>query len=416
MHLLTDIEVLCGIRTSSSPIRGRELAKLSCIEDAYLFVEGKQIAAYGKMRELPARYSAVPRQSLRGCYVLPAFCDSHTHLVFASTREAEFVQRIQGKSYTEIAAAGGGILHSAARLAEMSEERLFVESWQRLERALSLGTGALEIKTGYGLVPQEERKMLRVIHRLREKAPIPLRVTYLALHALPNEYHNRRSDYLRLICEEMLPWVAQTRAADYVDVFCEKAFFRKEECREVLKKAHALGLRTKLHAEQLSASGGIELALDLQARSVDHLEALQTEDLATLSASDTFATLLPSSAFFLGEQYPPARALIDTDAKVSLASDYNPGSSPSQNLHFVWSLACIAMKMLPEEALQALTFNGAAAMDLQDIVGSIAEGKRANLLISEPTPSLAYLPYSFAQLWLRGVMIAGSWHKEPKPQ
>ena len=416
MYLLTDIGRLCGVRSDSTPIRGRSLAHLVCIEDAYLIVEGKQIAAYGKMSELPVGLSSVVRYSLGGRYVLPSFCDSHTHLVFAASREKEFVERLKGKSYTEIAEAGGGILNSAARLEEISEDLLFVESWKRLQKAISSGTGALEIKTGYGLLPEMERKMLRVIARLREKSPIPVQITYLALHALPIEYRNRRSDYLRLVCEEMLPWVAKTQAADYVDVFCEKAFFSTEECKEVLQKAKALGLRRKLHAEQLSASGGIQLALSVEAQSVDHLESLQEEDVLSLAKSNTFATLLPSSAFFLGEGYSPARSLISADAQVALASDYNPGSSPSQNLHFVWSLACIAMKMLPEEALQALTFNGAAAMNLQKTVGSIAKGKRANLLITEPVPSLAYLPYSFAQNWLEGIMVAGNWHQEPNLQ
>ena len=416
MFLFTHIGRLCGVGEACAPLRGKQLAELKSITNAYLLVEGDQIADYGPMDQLPRELSRVPRASryeLGGRHVLAAFCDSHTHTVFGDYREEEFVSRIKGQSYLEIAAAGGGILSSSRSIEAHSEDELFLRSWARLQEAISMGTAAIEIKTGYGLELELERKMLRVIHRIREKAPIPVRVTYLALHALPLSYRSRRSEYLRMVCEEMIPWVASQQAVDYVDVFCEKAFFSVEECRSVLEAAHRKGLRGKVHAEQLSNSGGVALGLAVGARSVDHLERIRDEDIVTLSASDTIATLLPGAAFFLGDPYPPARALIDSGALVALASDFNPGSSPSSNLHMVWSLACVSMRMLAEEAFYALTINGAAAMDVHRELGSISRGKLASLLITRPISSLSYIPYAFGHPWLDGVMIAGAWHREP---
>ena len=418
LTLFTEIDTLVGVSEGRDALRGAALADPQSIQAAYLVVEEGVIAEIGQMSALPSSLSRIPRAhrvKLSGRYVLPSFCDSHTHLVFGDSREAEFEARIRGASYLEIAAAGGGILSSARSIAHTSEEELFSKSWHRLSELIDMGTGALEVKTGYGLELEAERKMLRIIHKLRTEAPIPLRVTYLALHALPLSYRDDRSGYIRKVVDEMIPWVAAQKMADYVDVFCEDAFFSAEECRTVLEAALRYGLKVKLHAEQLSVSGGLRLGVELGARSVDHLEQIAPRDVSVLASSQTIATLLPISALFLGNTYPPARALIDAGAAVALASDFNPGSAPSANMHLLWSLACVAMRMSPVEALHALTINGAVAMDLQHEVGSIGIGKRANLLITRPIPALSYLPYAMGHLWLEGIMVGGEWRKQPHP-
>ena len=416
MLLLTDIGALCVLQEGSTPLRGKELAKLRCLKQAYLLVEGNQIAAFGSMDALPAVLQKIPatkRFSLEGRWVLPAFCDSHTHLVYAQARDEEYVLKLKGSSYAEIAAKGGGILQSAKKIASCSEDELFRRSWIRLTEAMALGTGAIELKSGYGLVPEEEKKLLRVMLRLKEKAPIPVRLTYLALHALPENYHGQADRYVEEVAKEMIPWVADHQAADYVDVFCEQGFFDAKACKQVLQAATQHGLAIKMHTEQLSACGGVEVGIGLGARSLDHLERLRPKDIPLFSTSNCIATLLPTVSFFLRDPYAPARALIDANAILALASDYNPGSSPGVNLQFVWALACTAMRMTPEEALHALTFNGAAAMDLQHDVGSIAVGKRANLLVTRKIPRLSMLPYYFSSAMFSQIMVAGAWLEPP---
>ena len=341
--------------------------------------------------------------------VMPCWCDSHTHLLYPKSREQEYVMRLAGRTYAEIHAKGGGILRSAEDLEKMSEEALFLKSYGRLEELMRMGTGAVEVKTGYGLLPEGERKQLRVARRLQKKSPIPLRITYLAAHALPKPYLGHPQRYITEVVEkEMFPYVLEQGYVDYVDVFCERGFFARSFCERVLKKARSMDLGRKVHAEQLSHSGGALLGVEMGARSVDHLEHVDANDMDALGKSDTVATLLPAAAFFLNIAQSPARALVQSGAAIALASDYNPGSSPSANMHFVVALACLKMGLLPEQALWAATFNGAVAMDCQDKVGSIAKGKWANLILTHPISSLSYIPYAFAHNLLKRVMIGGT--------
>lgn len=330
-----------------------------------------------------------------GRMILPTWADSHTHLVFAATREGEFVDKIKGLTYAEIAAKGGGILNSAQKLQAMTEDELFRLAWARLEEVKHLGTGAIEIKSGYGLTVEAELKMLRVIRQLRNKSSIPIKATFLGAHSFPPEYRDDHEGYIRLIIDEMLPRVAGEGLADYIDVFCEKGFFSPEQTERICMAGMALGLKPKIHANQLHLSGGVQTGVKLGAVSVDHLETMDEAAISALAGSTTIGTLLPSAAFFLRMPYQPARALIDSGCAVALATDYNPGSSPSGNMNLVVSMACIAMKMLPEEAINAATINGAFAMELQDQLGSIAIGKKAILNIADFGAGLAYLPYSF---------------------
>jgi len=405
--LITNIKQLCGIRKSDQPLRGRELAVLNYITDAYLLVEGDSIADFGPMNEL--KHSATATIDAAGGYLLPAWCDSHTHLVFPASRESEFVQKLQGASYADIAAAGGGILNSARKLSETSEDQLFQQAWQRLQEVSKLGTGAIEIKSGYGLSTEAELKMLRVIKKLRERSNLIIKSTFLGAHTYPVAYRDNHAAYIQLIIDEMLPVIAQEKLADYIDVFCETGFFSPEEMEVIVNAGMQYGLKPKLHVNQLHSIGGIEKAVQLNAVSVDHLEVMTTNDVQVLAASNTIATLLPTAAFFLRMDLQPARQLIDAGCIVALASDYNPGSSPSGNMNFVASLSCIQMKMLPEEVINACTINGACAMEVQGEAGSIAIGKKANLLITKPIPSLAYLPYAFGNNHIHKVMVQGEW-------
>jgi imidazolonepropionase len=327
--------------------------------------------------------------------ILPAWADSHTHLVFAATREGEFVDKIKGLSYAEIAAKGGGILNSARKLQATSEDELFRLAWTRLQEVQHLGTGAIEIKSGYGLTVEAELKMLRVIRQLKSKSSIPIKATFLGAHSFPPEYRDDHEGYINLVIDEMLPRLAAEGLADYIDVFCEQGFFSPEETERICRAGMALGLKPKIHANQLHLSGGVQVGVKLGAISVDHLETTDEATIQTLAASNTIGTMLPSAAFFLRMPYQPARALIDQNCAVALATDYNPGSSPSGNMNLVVSMACIGMKMLPEEAINAATINGAFAMELQDKVGSITIGKKAILNIADFGAGLAYLPYSF---------------------
>lgn len=407
--LLYNIKSLLNTREKWPLLRGAELAELPSIENSYLIAEGDRIAAFGSMKDLPYKLTDFPQKhDLSGRLVLPSWCDSHTHLVFAGSREDEFVDKLKGLSYAEIATKGGGILASAKRLNETSEDKLFHQSLQRLKEVMALGTGAIEIKSGYGLTVEGELKMLRVIKRLKKETKIPLKATFLAAHAFPAAYRDNREGYIKSIIEEMLPIVGGEGLADYIDVFCEKGFFTPEETERLCLAGKKYGLRPKLHVNQLNSIGGIETGLKMDAVSLDHLETLNESEIAQLSkTANTVCTLLPTAAFFLRMHYQPARVLIESGCSVALASDYNPGSSPSGNMNFVVALSCIQMKMLPAEAVNAATINGAHAMELADEAGSVSVGKLANLIITKPISSLAFLPYSFGNNLIEKVMFRG---------
>ena len=406
--LFRNIGQLINVREQEELLRGKALAHLPVIKDAWLLVEGGKIADYGLMSVIPQNLSTLKNAvDLSGRMMLPAWCDSHTHIVFATSREEEFVDKIKGLTYTEIAAKGGGILNSAAKLRDASENELFNSAWKRLEQISKMGTGAVEIKSGYGLSTEAEMKMLRVIQKLKEKSPLQIKATFLGAHTYPLQYKNDHQGYIKIIIEEMLPQIAREKLADYVDVFCEKDFFSPEETIQICQAAGAYGLKPKLHANQLNCSGGVEAGVALNALSVDHLESMDENAIRSLSNASTIGTLLPTAAFFLRMQYPPARKLIEAGAALALASDYNPGSSPSGNMNLVVAMSCIQMKLLPEEAINAATINGAYAIELQNEVGSIQRGKRANLIVTTPVHSIAYLPYSFGENWVDRVMING---------
>jgi len=410
-RLIFNIRQLVGVRAETALLRGADLAQLPVIDNSWIHIEGDQIAAFGPMRALPpdlALLTGTPDGvDATGCFVLPAWCDSHTHLVFAGSRESEFVDKIKGLSYAEINAKGGGILNSARRLADTSEDRLFTTAWQRLEELSRLGTGAIEIKSGYGLTVEGELKMLRVIKRLKERSSLSIKATFLGAHAYPEAYRQDHAGYIDLIIREMLPAIAAEGLADYIDVFCEEGFFSVAETETIVRAGLSYGLRPKIHANQLHLSGGVEAGVRLGALSVDHLETMDEAATGVLAASPTIGTLLPTAAFFLRMPFQPARALIDAGCAIALASDFNPGSSPSGNMNLVVAMACTGMRMLPEEAINAATLNGAYAMSLGESLGSIAVGKIANLIVTKPMPSLAYLPYAFGSNLIDRVMIKG---------
>ena len=406
--LFTNIGQLINVREQDELLRGKALGDLPVIKDSWLLVEGDRISAYGFMRTIPQNLSAVESSvDLSGRMILPAWCDSHTHLVFAASREEEFVDKIKGLTYAEIAAKGGGILNSAAKVRDAGEDELFNAAWKRLAQISKMGTGAVEIKSGYGLSTEAELKMLRVIKKLKEKSPLLIKSTFLGAHTYPQQYKSDHQGYIKIIIEEMLPQIASEKLADYVDVFCEKDFFSPEETIRICRAAQAHGLKAKLHANQLHCSGGVEAGVAVNALSVDHLESMDDNAIRSLSNASTIGTLLPLAAFFLRMQYPPARKLIEAGAALAIASDYNPGSSPCGNMNLVLAMSCIQMKLLPEEAINAATINGAYAIELQNEVGSKQKGKKANLIITTPVPSVAYLPYSFGENWIDRVMING---------
>ena len=407
--LVKHIKQLVNVREENILLRGAALADLPVIEDAFLLIEDGIIADYGHMYELELKVPQLPKHIIDadGQFILPTWCDSHTHLVFAKTREEEFIDKLKGMSYTDIAAKGGGILNSVRVLNETQEDDLFISAWERLQQIIKLGTGAVEIKSGYGLTVGGELKMLRVIKKLKEKSSIPIKATFLAAHTYPVLYKDNHQAYIDCIINEMLPVIAAEKLADYIDCFCETGFFSPEEMEIICKAGMSYGLKPKLHVNQLNSIGGIETAIKLNALSVDHLETMTDADVTALSTSNTIGTLLPTAAFFLRMQYQPARQLIDSGCAIALASDYNPGSSPSGNMNFVVALSCIQMKMLPEEAINAATINAAYAMELQNELGSITIGKKANLIFTKPIPSLAYLPYSFGNNLIDKVMING---------
>jgi imidazolonepropionase len=403
-QIFTNISLLAGMDNSSGFIRGKNLSNLPVIENGYLIVEDDVIAETGKMENFRFKKNDVPPHTI----ILPAWCDSHTHLVFAGSREEEFVDKMKGLSYAEIAAKGGGILNSAKEINHTSEDELFNQAYKRLTEVSKLGTGAIEIKSGYGLTLEGELKMLRVIKKLKEKSSLKIKSTFLGAHTFPLEYKENHQGYIDCILNEMLPVIAKEKLADYIDVFCEKGFFSAEEMTLICKAGKNYGLKPKLHVNQLNSIGGIEAGIKLNALSMDHLETLTSEEIGLLGKYDGASTLLPTAAFFLRMPLQPARGLIDAGAAVTLASDYNPGSSPSGNMNFVISLSCIQMRMLPEEAINAATINGACAMEIEKDYGSISVGKKANLIFSKPVPSLSYLPYSFGNNLIDKVMINGS--------
>jgi imidazolonepropionase len=406
--LIKNIKLLAGTRDDNFLLRGKQLAKLPVIEDAFLILQDDLIAAYGKMDDFVYRNSDFSRQiDANGQTILPCWCDSHTHLVFAGTRETEFIDKIKGMSYADIAAKGGGILNSARKLNAASEQELFNQACTRLDEIGKLGTGAVEIKSGYALTVEGELKMLRVIKKLKEKSNLSIKSTFLAAHAYPPEYKDNHKGYIDLIIEEMLPVIAQEKLADFIDVFCETGFFSPEETETICKAGMHYGLKPKIHANQLNLSGGVQTGVKLGAVSVDHLESMDEDAISVLAKSDTIGTLLPTAAFFLRMPFQPARKLIDAGSAIALASDYNPGSSPSGNMNLVVAMSCIQMKLLPEEAINASTINGAYAMELQQEVGSITAGKKANLIFTKPIPSLAYIPYSFGTNLVDKVMLRG---------
>ncbi len=410
MHaIIINIKELVNTREQYSLLRGMELGDLPGIENAFLLIEDDRIAAYGHMYE---RELTVPQMPLividaTDQFVLPCWCDSHTHLVFGKSREEEFVDKINGKTYAEIAANGGGILNSAKVIDQTGEDELFRLALERLEEIAKLGTGAVEIKSGYGLSVESELKMLRVIKRLKAQSPLLIKSTFLGAHTFPLAYRSNHKEYIRLIVEEMLPVIAEEGLADYIDVFCEEGFFSVDEMETICEAGKFYGLIPKLHVNQINSIGGIQSAVAMEARSVDHLEVMTEEDMASLSQAATIGTLLPTAAFFLRVPFQPARKLIDAGCAIALASDYNPGSSPSGNMNLVVAMSCIQMKMLPAEAINAATINGAYAMDLEDECGSITIGKKANLIFTKKIPSLAYMPYAFGSNLVDKVMLNG---------
>ena len=407
--LIINIAQLVGVRAASVLLRGKALAELPMLEHAFLLLEDGLIIDFGQMDELDIKVPHLPVNVLdvAGQYVLPAWCDSHTHLIFAKSREEEFVDKLKGKTYAEIAATGGGILNSARVLQATSEAELYQQALQRLQEVARLGTGAIEIKSGYGLSVAAELKMLRVASRLKRNSDLVIKTSFLGAHTYPAMYKDDHETYINSIVEEMLPVIAAEKLADYIDVFCEQGFFSVAEMERICTAGAQYGLKSKLHVNQLSSMGGVQAAVQLGAVSADHLEVMTAADVESLANSSTIGTLLPTAAFFLRMPYQPARALIDAGAAIALASDFNPGSSPSGNMNFVVALSCIQMKMLPEEAINAATLNGAFAMEAQAEVGSIAIGKRANLIFTKPIPSLSYLPYSFGHNLIDKVMING---------
>jgi imidazolonepropionase len=400
------------IQTETTPrkwVAGKDMSHISTIKDAFIEVEEGIITSFGSMEEWNGieDWNNTDIIDAEGGMVFPTYCDSHTHLVFAASREGEFVDRINGLSYAEIAERGGGILNSADKLQNASEDELFEDALARLNELVQMGTGAIEIKSGYGLTLDAELKMLRVIKRLKENTDVTIKATFLGAHALPKEFKDNKEGYMDLVINEMLPIVVKEGLADYVDIFCEDGYFTVEDTKNLLTAANKLGLQSKTHVNQFNAIGGVKASVDLGALSVDHLEQMAEEDYEALKGSNCMPTILPSCSFFLGIPYGPAVKMMEKGLPVALATDYNPGSTPSGNMNFVASLGCIQLKMTPEEVINATTINTAYAMGVEKELGSICIGKKANLFITKPIPSYAYLPYSFGHNVIKKVMIAG---------
>ena len=405
--LITNIKELLQVRDSAiKKVSGKDMKILPGIKNAFVLIEDDKITDFGPMKNSKG-ISANKIIDASGKLVLPAWCDSHTHIVYAGNREQEFVDRINGLSYEEIANRGGGILNSAEKLQNTTEDDLYEQSIVRIKNVMKMGTGAIEIKSGYGLTVDAELKMLRVIKKIEKNFGIKVRSTFLGAHALPKEFIKNKTGYIDLIIEEMLPRIAKGNLADYIDVFCEKGYFSLEDTERILRAGQKYNLKSKIHVNQFNAFGGVSLAVKYKALSVDHLEELNPEDIEVLKGSDTMPVALPACSYFLSIPYTPARSLIDSGLPLALASDYNPGSSPSGNMNFVVSTACIKMKMTPEEAINAATLNSAYSMGIEDKYGSVTRGKKANLIITKEVPSYLYLPYAFGENHIDKVLING---------
>lgn len=408
--LIKNIGLLRGIlQPGCDRLRGQQMDHVDQLADAWLTVEGGNIAAFGPAAECPPDDQFERVIDARGAIVAPTFCDSHTHIVYAGSRQGEFIDKINGLTYEEIARRGGGILNSADRLADTTEDELYTDARRRILQAAAMGTGAIEIKSGYGLTLESELKMLRVIARLRRDLPqIEIRATFLGAHAVGRAFGNRTQDYVDHIINDMLPAVATEGNADFVDVFCDTGFFSPEQTADILTAAAKYGLRPKIHADELARSGGVETGIAHHALSVDHLERMDDAQIEALAASDTVATMLPGASFFLGMPYAPARKAIDRGCCVALASDWNPGSSPSGSMPFVMAMGCIKMKLTPDRAFNAVTINAAAAMDVADTHGSITIGKAASLIIYKPyVPDPDYIPYAYSEPLIATVLLRG---------
>ena len=406
--LIINIKELIQVRDQNTlKVSGKDMQHLPTIKNAFLLIKNGEISDFGRM-ESCKNMVADKTIDATDKLVLPTWCDSHTHIVYAGNREQEFVDRINGLSYTEIANRGGGILNSAKTLQNTSEDDLYYQSAQRVKNIIKLGTGALEIKSGYGLTLDSELKMLRIIKRIKEHFPIKIKATFLGAHAFPEAYLNNKKGYIDLIINEMLPKIGKENLADFIDVFCEKGYFSLEDTETILSAGKQFGLIPKIHVNQFNAFGGVAMGVKHNALSVDHLEELTQEDINVLIGSETMPVALPSCSFFLSIPYTPARRIINSGLPLALATDYNPGSTPSGNMNFVVSTACIKMKMTPEEAINAATLNGAYAMGISEEYGSITKGKKANLIITKPIPSYNYLPYSFGENNIETVIIKGT--------
>ncbi len=404
--LFINIKELIQVRDSNiSFVSGNEMKELPTIKNAFLVIENGLIADYGSMENCPKIDAEII--DVTGKMILPSWCDSHTHIVYAGNREGEFVDRINGLSYEEIANRGGGILNSAKKLQETSEEELYNQSKARLEEVIQLGTGAIEIKSGYGLTEEAELKMLRVIKKLKENYNIPIKATFLGAHAVPQEYKDNKQGYLLMLIDEVIPKVAAQNLADYIDIFCETGYFSVADTELILSAGKKHGLIPKIHVNQFTAIGGVQAGIKFDALSVDHLEEMREEDIVALQNSKTMPVALPSCSYFLSIPYTPARKMIDAGLPLALATDYNPGSTPSGNMNFVVSTACIKMKMTPEEAINAATINGAYAMGLENEVGSITKGKLANFIITKPINSYGFIPYSFGINQIENIYLKG---------
>ncbi len=408
MKLFINIGVLAGADPRTSARRGAEMNVFKTIEAAWLLTDGDTIAACGEMATLGEMPENAEIIDLDGRWVFPSFCDSHTHIIYAGERSGEFLDKINGLSYEEIARRGGGILNSADLLAATPEEDLYRQAMERIDEVISKGTGAIEIKSGYGLTTESELKMLRVARRIKETVPLEVKTTFLGAHAVGRAYAGRQSDYVDMLCRETIPEVGRQRLADYVDVFCDRGFFTPDETSRILEAAGAYGMRPKIHANELDISGGVQIGVAHGALSVDHLERIGEEEIRLLAHSGTIATALPGASFFLGMPYARTRELINAGAAVALASDYNPGSSPSGDMRFVASLGSIRMRLTPEQSLNATTINGAAAMGVAERCGTIAAGKNASFFITRPLPSLQYLLYAYTTPLITDIYLRGN--------
>ena len=405
--LIINIKELVQVRdTNVTIVRGDDMKHLPTLKNAYLYIEHDTIVEYGSMEDL-AGIEAEETIDATGKTVLPSWCDSHTHIVYAGDRTQEFVDRINGLSYEDIANRGGGILNSAEKLQNTTEDELYTQASKRLNDVIKLGTGAIEIKSGYGLTVEAELKMLRVIRRLKKEFPIKVKSTLLAAHAIPKAYKDNKSEFIDVVVNELIPAVSKERLAEYIDVFCEKGYFDLEDTQRVLEAGTKHGLTPKIHVNQFNAFGGVALGVKYNALSVDHLEELNPEDIDVLKQSQTMPVALPGCSYFLSIPYTPARQLLDAGLPLALATDYNPGSTPSGNMNFVISAACIKMKMTPEEAINAATINGAYAMNISNMYGSICRGKKANIIITKAIPSYQYLAYAFGDNHIDTVIING---------